>query len=219
MRYVVTQEEMKRADAYTMETIGLPSLVLMERAALAVKEVLVREAFDPARVLVMCGTGNNGGDGLALARLLYLDGIDVTVYIEGDIRKGSEGAKAQYRVLQYYQVPETDDYRLGEYTVIVDALFGVGLSREVKGPYADAIDFINRSGAAVVAVDICSGIHSDTGKVLGTAVKADRTVTFAFEKAGQLLYPGAEYSGAVTVADIGITKEAFDGRLPGLSVW
>ena len=81
MRYVVTQEEMKRADAYTMETIGLPSLVLMERAALAVKEVLVREAFDPARVLVMCGTGNNGGDGLALARLLYLDGIDVTVYI------------------------------------------------------------------------------------------------------------------------------------------
>lgn len=210
---------MKRADAYTIDTIGVPSVVLMERAALAVMNVLQSGRFSLKRVLVVCGTGNNGGDGMAVARLLFLAGVDVTVSIIGDMERGSEQAKAQYRILHHYRVPETDNIENPEYTTIVDALFGVGLSREVTGAYAECLDAINRHSAKVLAVDVPSGIHSDTGGICRTAVRADETVTFAFEKAGILLYPGAEYAGKVTIADIGITKEGFAGCYPKMTAF
>jgi len=218
MRYVVSGEQMKRADAYTIHTIGIPSPVLMERAAMAVADRLKCGCFDLRKVLVVCGTGNNGGDGLAVARLLYLSGIDVSVLMAGDINKGSAEAQLQYNIASFYGIPEVCDIPQNSYTVIVDAIFGVGLSREVTGEYAELIEKINQSNARIMAVDISSGIHSDNGKVMGIAVQAHETVTFAFEKAGHLLYPGAEYTGMLSVADIGITKEAFAGDFPNLCV-
>ena len=216
MKYIVTAAEMKRADAYTMETIGVPSMVLMERAALKIAEKLKTEGFSLNRVLVVCGVGNNGGDGMAVARLLFLEGVDVTVCLVGSREKASVQAAQQLKILQFYGVPMTEDLADRGYTTVVDALFGVGLSREVGGVYADAVAAINAMRGRILAVDIASGIHSDTGCVMGCAVRADVSVAFAFAKAGQLLYPGADYTGKLIVADIGITEDSFAGHMPGM---
>jgi len=219
MRYALTGEEMRNADAYTIRTLGMPSLVLMERASLAVRDRLLSGNFDLHRVLVVCGTGNNGGDGIAVARLLHLEGIDVEMHIVGDILKGTEDARTQYRIAGNFGVKEVPMLIDKGYTTIVDAIFGVGLSRDVTGSYGDAIDFINAQRAKVLAVDISSGIHSDNGRVMGKAVRAHETVTFAFEKIGHLLYPGAEYTGKLTIADIGITEAAFAEGTPAYRIY
>ena len=214
MKYIVTAEEMKRADAYTMNTIGIPSLVLMERAALKTVEALHTEQFCLDKVLVVCGVGNNGGDGMAVARLLFLEGVDVTACVVGNREKASDQAAQQLHILEFYGVPMTEDLTDRGYTTLVDALFGVGLSRDVGGVYADAVAAINAMQARVLAVDIASGVHSDTGRIMGCAVQADASVAFAFAKAGQLLYPGTQNTGKLLVADIGITEASFAGELP-----
>lgn len=214
MKYIVTSEEMKRADAYTMNTIGIPSLVLMERAALKTVEALHTEQFCLDKVLVVCGVGNNGGDGMAVARLLFLEGVDVTACVVGNREKASDQAAQQLHILEFYGVPMTEDLTDRGYTTLVDALFGVGLSRDVGGVYADAVAAINAMQARVLAVDIASGVHSDTGQIMGCAVQADASVAFAFAKAGQLLYPGTQNTGKLLVADIGITEASFAGELP-----
>lgn len=207
MEFLVTAAQMKQCDEYAIRRIGIPSMVLMERAALAVTGEIEREGLDLSSVLVICGAGNNGGDGFAVARLLDEKGVRVTVAFEGKETSLTEETRQQKNICEKCGIKPCSNYREHEYTVIVDALFGVGLSRPVEGKYAELIEWMNRQDAACVAVDIPSGISADDGKVLGTAVKADLTVTFAHRKTGQILYPGAEYCGKVIRRDIGITAD------------
>lgn len=204
MQYILNCRQMKEADLYTIEKIGIMSVVLMERAALAVADEIIREEREPGRILVICGTGNNGGDGLAVARLLHLKGHKVFVECVGKPDKMTAETQRQYDIVRNYQIPVVNNPDYREYTTIVDALFGIGLTRPVEGVYRQKILAVNESGAYIWSVDIPSGIDGDTGRVMGAAVRADATVTFAFAKAGHLLYPGRKYTGHLRVGDIGI---------------
>jgi len=220
MEFVVTSEEMKQYDSYTIHQIGIPAEVLMERAALFSfaklksfclnRQILIQES----KILVVAGVGNNGGDGLALARLLADYGLNVTIFIVGDKAKMSAQCKLQFQIIEKYNLNISDIYPDDEYDIIVDAIFGIGLSREISGIFAEVIEKINASKALVVSLDIPSGIETDTGKLLGVAVKADATFTFAYHKRGLLFYPGAEYAGKVYIGEIGINDRSFSGNPP-----
>lgn len=199
----ITAEQMRHYDSYTINTIGIPSLVLMERAALAVRdEILHAFPLYLDRVVVVAGSGNNGGDGLDVARLLHIAGVHVTILNVGNPDHASDEHQVQNKICQYYQIPETTDLTvLKRATLVVDAMFGIGIDRPVTGAYADAIKAINASDALVVAVDMPSGINTDTGEVMGVAVKADATVTFAFNKVGLTKNAGAKYAGRIIIAD------------------
>ncbi len=203
MKQIVSSAQMKQLDWYTIEQMGMPSLVLMERAALGVAEEL-KANHNLDNVLVVCGSGNNGADGMAIARILWQQGYRVSVFLVGKQESFSKEAQIQWKILENYCVPIVNKCYYCEYTTIVDAIFGVGLSRTVSGRYAEVIHEINESNRTVVAVDIPSGIHGTSGQVMGSAVKAQATVTFAYGKSGLYLYPGASYAGKVIVKDIGI---------------
>lgn len=208
MEYLVNSREMKLCDFNTINKLGMPSMVLMERAALAVVEEL--EGLDLGKVLVVCGKGNNGGDGFAIGRLLHLKGIQVEILFIDEEEGCSQETKEQIKIARNYGVKILDQVEFNKYTTIIDALLGIGLSRKVRGKYAEIIDEINKTSAYILAVDIPSGISADDGKVLGTAVRAHKTVTFAFKKIGLVLYPGAEYAGELVVKDIGINHLGFE---------
>ncbi len=218
MKYLVTAKEMKRYDENTIEKIGIPAMVLMERAALAAFRTLEKrflpEIMKGRTVLVLAGMGNNGGDGLALARLLSEAGCKVDVWCLGDEIKASEQWKCQRNILRNYPLRISSKPIREEYNILIDALFGVGLSREVRGSSREAVEYFNRASGFKLALDVPSGVCSDTGRVLGCAVRADMTVTFAFEKRGLRLFPGCEYAGEVVAADIGIGERAFMGQEP-----
>lgn len=217
MSYLVTQEEMRAYDIYTIEHIGIPALVLMERAALAVAERVEFNLQDKKeKVLCVCGSGNNGGDGLALTRLLLDRGIAVQTVFLGDESHAGREVQTQLSILKQYGYELTKEIPHEKYGVVVDAIFGTGLSREVSGAYRQAIETINQMQAYTISVDIPSGLDADTGKVLGSAIEADETVTLAFEKRGLYLYPGPSYAGKIFTADIGITEKSFHNRKPGM---
>lgn len=211
MKELVTAEQMRRSDAFAIEHQKMPSQVLMERAALAVaEEVLLHQ--NPGKILAVCGTGNNGGDGVAAARILRLRGYDAEIFPVGDREKYSEGMRTQMEIAGNYRIPVVKNPVFAEYTVIIDAVFGTGLSRPAAGVYKEVIDRINESHVPVVSVDIPSGIHTDTGAVLGAAVQAAATVTFAFEKPGLFLPPGCLCAGKIHTAEIGVTGCFRDGE-------
>ncbi len=215
MRYLVNEIEMKQIDKDTIEGTGVPSMVLMERAALAVVEE-IRQRVDAPSVLCVCGCGNNGADGLAIARILAESDIMAHVLILGNTERATEEWKQQKAIIEKLSIPVVANPELSEYTVIVDALFGIGLGRDVEGNHAEWIDRINRSGALVVSVDMPSGIATDSGEVKGSAVKADVTVTFGLLKAGLVFYPGAEYAGEICVKQIGFPKQNIEAVEPKL---
>lgn len=231
MKYLVTAEEMRRYDTNTIERIGIPAEVLMERAALAAMDAVTRRCGEhlsaPGRgqaqtggtALILAGMGNNGGDGLALARLLRERRFSVEVWCVGDSGRASGQWRRQREILESYDVDFVTEPGCGEYTVIIDALFGVGLSREISGIYAEAVERINALSGYGIALDLPSGVDSDTGKLWGCAFRADETVTFGFCKKGLVLYPGCEYAGKVTVADIGITDRSFFDAPPKFFAW
>ena len=211
---LVSSAGMKELDRRAIKEKGVPSMVLMERAALAVSTALAAagkgsKVNKDSRVLCVCGAGNNGGDGFAVARLLKLAGRDAEVLFVGDKKRMSEETKQQARIAESYGVPitENDLSVIGKPGVIVDALFGIGLVREVSDIYLETICAINsarKAGAYVLSVDIPSGISADSGEALGGAVAADETVTFAYNKIGLTIGKGIDCAGKVSVADIGI---------------
>ena len=198
----ITAEQMRHYDSYTINTIGIPSLVLMERAALAVRDEVLNEfPLNLQNVVVVAGSGNNGGDGLDVARLLHIAGVKVTILNVGNPDHASEEHQVQDRICQYYKIPQTSDLNvLKDESLIVYELFGIVIDRPVKGNYAAAIEAINNSDAVVVAVDMPSGINTDTGEVMGVAVNATATVTFAVNKVGLTKGTGKEHAGRVVVA-------------------
>ncbi len=201
------------------ETGGHPSPVLtwLDAAASGRSGAHVRSGL---KVCAVCGTGNNGGDGFVAARHLANWGYDCTVFVAGDPGRLQGEARQNYealvrRGLPVIDVPEVSELRaLEDADLIIDALLGTGIRGEVMERISEVMDVINSAEAPVLAVDIPSGINADTGEVCGNAVVADVTVTFAAPKTGLLLYPGADFAGAITVADIGIPAPLMDLRAP-----
>ncbi|MDR3073088.1 MAG: NAD(P)H-hydrate epimerase [Clostridiales Family XIII bacterium] len=208
----VTAKEMKQLDKSTIEHHGLPSLVLMERAALASVETLHTEGFDLTRVACVCGPGNNGGDGIAVCRLLYLAGYDAFIVMVGSPEKRSKETKQQLDIAKSYGIPifeveASAPILKKKVTTMVDALFGIGATRAASGDFVTAIRLIHKArqdGAKVLALDIPSGVSADTGEAFGETVSADVTVTFAFLKIGLTREPGLSLAGQIFVKDIGI---------------
>ena len=208
MQYIATAKEMKALEKYAMEEMGIPSLVLMERAALGISKEIKGYPGDRIEICVVCGCGNNGADGVAVARQLMEDNYKVDVVILGKEEKFSEEMKVQMSIYKkmggncFTQIPDK------KYDFFVDAIFGIGLTREITDEaILNAIDTINSSGAYIYSVDIPSGIHTDTGCVMGKAVKANRTIFFTCDKVGLCLYPGKEYAGMKIKHRIGICEE------------
>ena len=223
MIYIIDSTQMKVYDSYTINEIGVPALVLMERAALSVLKSINdyadnRDIFN-RKVLIMAGYGNNGGDGIALARLLCDEGYKVSVWLIGDKNRATDSFVAEMNILFHYDEIEILSGACeihDEYSICVDALFGIGLSRDITGEYENAIMLFNSLSGHKYAVDIPSGINADNGKIMNIAVKADVTVTFGFAKIGQYLYPGCEYVGELKIADIGINEKAFAEGNPSI---
>ena len=201
-----TAREMQEIDRTAIKSIGIAGPVLMERAGVAVARE-IKGSFCQRRAFIACGTGNNGGDGLVIARELHNAGYLVKVLILGNRNRLSPGCREQYSIARKLKLPVgfgTSITRKDTHgSVLVDALCGTGLNKEISGPAASMIRRINASGCPLVSVDIPSGISADTGQVLGIAVKADLTVTFGLPKIGHFLGPGAEHTGRLQVEDIG----------------
>ena len=217
MEYIVDSDKMKRIDNYTTEVIKVPPLVLMERAAMEVAYKVKQSIDMEDRILVVCGPGNNGADGVAVGRILFLQGYHVAILLLFRRDKCSEQMKAQLDIAENIgisidnrNIDKSIDNSTGidEYNIIIDAIFGIGLYKPVEGTAANAIRMINEGNNMVFSVDIPSGISADTGRVMNIAIKADHTITFGYMKQGLLLYPGADYAGSIRVADIGFPVKA-----------
>ena len=228
MKYLLTGQEMTKADRYTSAEIGIPSLVLMERAALGVADEICKRFPEKERVTVLAGRGNNGADAIAAGRLLADRGFPVSFFItEGKVGEDSSMA-VQLKIIGAYGF-SCRVYRPGcgmlEETsprVLIDGLFGTGLARNIEGDLAEAVSEINlvreREDVFVTSVDIPSGISSDDGSVMGCAVKSDLTVTFAFYKRGQFFYPGAACCGELVLKEIGITERSLE-KVPDMFIY
>jgi len=241
MLKVVTAEEMRRIDRITIDRHGIAGAILMERAGLAVASKINKLFFqetdnsagaiyalplkkrDNLKIIVLCGGGNNGGDGLVTARILHNQGRGVEVFLAAKPRDLKGDAKINYNAAKKFGVkifpierfltlygrfmkrPYQKGYRLTppSQTLIIDALLGTGLNRDARRPISEVIKKINELSMPVVSIDIPSGISSDTGQIMGSAVRARVTVTFGLPKRGHYLYPGAEYSGDLYIEDIG----------------
>lgn len=212
MKYILTASQMKYADKRMIENIGIPSMVLMERAALQTVKAMKEVGIDLKKTLIVCGSGNNGGDGFAIGRLLIEEGYEPEIIFVGNPESRSEETRIQMQILTNMGVDIGNSLPEKEYSVIIDAVFGIGLSRNIEGKYQTVIEKMNAYTGCKVAVDIASGVSADDGKILGCAFKADYTVTFAYAKAGQLLFPGKIYSGEIMVRQIGIVNPELDNE-------
>lgn len=217
---IVTASQMREIDRRAIEEYSIPGIVLMENAGLRVVEKIRRLDCGP-KIVVIAGKGNNGGDGFVVARHLCGE-KNVTVWTTANANDYQGDALINLNILHKLQIPCTHlhdadalkslEATLATADLVVDALLGTGVTRDVDPFYAQIIREINDSAVPVLAVDIPSGICADTGKVLGQAIHADYTVTFALPKRGLLLYPGAAYTGQLDVADIGIPRPLLIGH-------
>ncbi len=216
---IATAQQIRNIDRRAVREFGIPGPVLMENAASAI--VLEMERFFDGlagvKVGIVCGKGNNGGDGLALARRLRIRGVPVRVALLAPFASFKGEAKLNLSILRKTDVevvPNATSAAIAEIIewsdILIDAMLGVGLSSPLKGNYALTAELMNMAGRPVVAVDIPTGINADTGAVMGTAVRADLTVTMVLPKRGLVLYPGASFAGQVRVADIGIPTEVVE---------
>ncbi len=204
---VVDAQQMREIDRKTIEDYGISSPVLMERAGLSVVN-RIKQFFDRSvSVLVLAGGGNNGGDGLVVARLLHNEGWDVRVFLISSPEKLSHDCLRQYETAKKMGVrifteklPVSKDL---SGSLVIDAILGTGLNQPLRGEISSLAGRVNSARVDVVAVDIATGVSSDTGKIMGTAIRAAFTVTFGLPKVGHVIYPGAEYTGRLLVEDIG----------------
>lgn len=210
--------QMKYMDDYTINTLGIPSLELMEHASYHIANFSFPYLSDNKNCAVFCGSGNNGGDGIGAAVFLKQRGINTKVFFTGKREKMTLDTKKME--MKYNSIggiveefdPLSDEIKsfVMSCGVIIDAMFGTGLNSPLRGVSADAVSLINLSPAVVISADMPSGIETDTGKILGCAVKADITVTFSMAKIGQITMPGCFYCGKLEIAEIGIPKEVSD---------
>ncbi len=208
MRYALDSKKMKRIDEYTVNTIKIPAMVLMEHAAIKLVEHMKQRITKEDCILAVCGPGNNGGDGVAAGRILHLQGYQVAILFIGEEDRCSSLMKAQLEIAKNIGIPFENSNKLSEYNIIIDAIFGIGLTKPITGEFEEIIKRINKTTGIIYSVDLPSGISGDDGSVMNVAVKATETITFGHNKIGLLLYPGANYAGTITVADIGFPRAA-----------
>jgi NAD(P)H-hydrate epimerase len=216
----LTREQVREVDRLAVERYGIPGIVLMENASRGVADVaeeMLRQA-GRTRVLILCGGGNNGGDGLAAARHLHNRGCDVTVGLCTDPAGYKGDAGINWQIVQAMKIPclaaSADAIARSDADLIIDAIFGTGLSQRPRPPFEEIARAVNERGRRVLAVDLPSGLDCDTGQPLGACIRADRTVTFVAEKAG-FGNPGAKaFTGEITVAEIGCPRELIDEVAP-----
>ena len=216
MKKILTASQMKKIDKQTIEDHGVPSLVLMERAALSVAISIMSNFPDASKIYVICGPGNNGGDGVAIARLLQLKGKTVVCTILGDSNKYSPQLQEEIAIAKSYNLHISyaiDESKIKLFDLVVDSMFGIGLTRGLEGEFLHAAEMINESANNVVAVDMPSGYDTDTGRLLGaTGVHANMTITFAYMKKGLVLGDCKTASGDIQVADVGIYADKDDEK-------
>lgn len=206
MQYIVTKKEMQAIDAYTIDKIGIPAAVLMERAALLLVEQIIHLNTTKGRILIVVEGGNNGGDGLAAARILIGRGYQVDIMNIGGITRPSEQFQLQRNILKQMGIRLRKTIPNKDYSIVVDGIFGVGLSRRIDGVQRKIIDNLNHMNAIKVAIDIPSGIDATTGAILGVAFRADYTVTFGLKKLGMFFSDGIDYCGKVICENIGFPE-------------
>ncbi|MDW7740368.1 MAG: NAD(P)H-hydrate dehydratase [Bacillota bacterium] len=209
---ILTSDQMKEADRKTINQLGLPGIVLMENAAQRVTEFILNLPEKPERVVVLAGPGNNGGDGLAVARQLAKAGLNLSLWstAKPGTYKAEAAVNEQYHLNTGFKISRLLDSGslqlflsdLDNADLLVDALLGLGTVRKIEGLFDNLIHEINSRKLPVIAVDLPSGVNADTGEIMGAAIKAKWTVTFAFPKPGLLLYPGAALAGEVYVGEI-----------------
>lgn len=198
MEKLLTNAQMRAADEYTINTIGISSRMLMQRAgeAIALEVANIAAEISAEKITVVCGTGNNGGDGYVCAKILHERGLNVRVFaVDGKLSPDCSREKQAYSGAYSTEI-------CGD--IIVDCIFGTGLSRQVEGDFSQVIEKINKSGAFVVSADIPSGINGDNGKIMGCVVKANLTIAIAEYKLGFALGDGIDYCGTIIKKDIGI---------------
>jgi len=212
----LTREQVRRIDRLSIERYHIPGVVLMENAA--------REAADVAcammrndclgEVILLCGGGNNGGDGLALARHLHNRGADVEIYLTADPAKYAAEAKVNWEIAQAMGLPiePADPARIEDARplLLVDAIFGTGLTQAPRDPFGEIVRAVKKSQVPVLSIDIPSGLDCDTGKPLGPCIQATRTITFVAAKTGFAQPEAARYLGELSIGDIGCPRELID---------
>ncbi|OEH84931.1 hypothetical protein BHU72_06990 [Desulfuribacillus stibiiarsenatis] len=216
--FVVTNREMREIDRYTIEQIGIPSAVLMENAGRSVVNWITEHIRKDMRVGVVCGKGNNGGDGIVIARYLHNMGYSVQVHLLENAQDLSRDCAQQYTIARNMGLPieclkeEGLENTLGVYDCMIDALLGTGSKGNLQGLYKDAVDTINeikraKNHLVVVSIDCPTGVIGDDGQVSDAVVQADYTIVLGFTKQGLYQYPAAGYAGNIVVVDIGIPKK------------
>lgn len=214
---VLTAQQAAEVDKFAKERLGIQTLVLMENAGRAVAEVVLDLVGKESggRIAVFCGRGNNAGDGFVAARYLIVRDQDVDVYLlapQGQLRNEAETnlsilKKVTYRIFEIKDSAALESINFKDYSIIIDALLGIGLKGEVEGLFKEAISKINKSGVRTIAVDIPSGLDVTAGRIHGVAIRANTTVTFMAKKKGLLIEQGPEYCGKIIVEDLGIPIE------------
>ncbi len=217
---IVSNKQMQMIESIAMNQYKIPSAILMENAVLAATALCERHISKEGMAVVVAGPGKNGGDGFGVARQLTCRGYNVAVLYIGDITEVSGDSLTNLDILHEMGVnvepiPNNDSYfnivlALTQADLVVDAIFGTGLSRSLEGSFEDMVETINTYGKYIISLDLPSGIDGDTGQVLGCAVKAHQTITFGAPKIGLYLHPGCTYAGEISVANISIPKQAYD---------
>ncbi|MDP4118200.1 MAG: NAD(P)H-hydrate dehydratase [Bacillota bacterium] len=204
---LVDSNQMKKEDKEASEKYGIPPILLMENAAAQSVKIIDEEiSIRGKRILIVCGGGNNGGDGLAMTRHLDNRGYDVTILKLFDENKMTESAATNFNIIKRMKINVVEYSDFKNYDIIIDCILGIGLKGDVRGDIAEVIEEINLSGKTVVSIDVPSGIDADSRKVCKTAVKADYTITMGYCKTGLCTGEGLVYSGKVIVADISLPR-------------
>lgn len=202
--------EMREMDKQAINEYGIPEEILMENAGQAAYFTILKElGIKNKNFVTFCGVGHNAGDGLVVARKIFSNGGKVSVFILGDSTKYDGAARQNFEIVKklqieriYFKDASSAIKKIEQADAIIDAIFGTGVNREVTGIYKDAINLINKSNKTVFSIDIPSGINGDTGKIMGSAVKANFTITFGLPKIGSLLFPGYKYVGKLYISHI-----------------
>lgn len=220
--------EIRQLDQRAIEEYDIPAEILMENAGAAAYYVIQKEyGVQDKKFVVLCGPGNNGGDGFVVARHLHANGADVKILILADRTKYKGEAQTNLDIIEHFPVEILDaksadqiKKHINDVDVIVDALLGTGLDREVDGLLKETIELVNRnrSGKLIFAIDIPSGINGDTGQVMGAAIKADCTITFGLPKIGNLLYPGFGYGGKLYISHISYPQPLSNSELLNIEI-
>ncbi len=208
MNEILSAAEIYLADKLTTEKFSISGEQLMENAGTEISKIITQK-YQPCAILVLCGLGNNGGDGFVVARLLQTQGFTVQLCVFGDdskIKNDALLAKAKW-LADGGEIKAFSNDLLKEAALIIDAILGVGLSKNIEGEIAQAIDYVNKSKLPIIAVDIPSGVNADDGKIMGVAIQASETISFFRPKLGHYLLPGKEYIGRLHIVDIGIPND------------